>query len=71
MDKIGLSFRFPSANEMRAPETLLWTGASNDAVSVWSAHVYPAEEVVVFSKSRIALPEPAPRINAERELIEV
>jgi hypothetical protein len=71
VDKIGLSFRFPSANEMRAPETLLWAGASDGAVSVWSAHVYPAEEVAVFSKSRIALPEPASRINAERELIEV
>ncbi len=66
---IGLSLQFPSVDETRAAETILWVDASSAVVSVRSAHVYPAENVVVFSQSRIAMPETLGRVTSQTELV--
>lgn len=66
---IGLSFQFPSVDETRAAETILWVDASSATVAVRSAHVYPAENVVVFSQSRVGVPETLARETTHTELV--
>jgi hypothetical protein len=66
---IGLSFQFPSVDETRAAETILWVDVSKATVAVRSAHVYPAENVVVFSQSRVAVPETLGRVTSQTELV--
>jgi hypothetical protein len=68
---IGLAFLFPSVNDLPAAETILCVDASSAAVSVRSAHVYPAEHIAVFSRSQIALPKSLRRAASQPELVKV
>ncbi len=68
---IGLSFQFPSVDETRAAETILWVDASKATVAVRSAHVYPTENVVVFSQSRVSVSASVRRVISQTELVKV
>lgn len=66
---VGLKFRFPQRT-VEPPETLLYVTADEGALSIRSLHVYPGEEVGVFSETRLAFTEAA-GMDAARELVEV
>jgi hypothetical protein len=51
-ESIVLAFRFPSMSS-QTPETLLRVSADGDGLSIRSAHVYPGEDLTVFSTTRL------------------
>lgn len=47
---IGLTFQFPQRTE-RTPETLVRVSLEAEALRIHSAHVYPGEDLAVFSET--------------------
>ncbi len=52
--EVGLSFAFPAAEgDVRIPHTLILAVFKRIEFSVWTAHSYPSEEEIVFTKTTI------------------
>jgi hypothetical protein len=57
MGGIGLAQVFPSGPHAAAPKTVVTARRVGALLSIETAHAYPTEETVVFTESKIVLPE--------------